>query len=554
MENYDVYVAALMKKFLLDEEKRLFLYQVVGFMDDGEMDFSTEMFLCHKTGKEYFAMESEEALFSEIDYLYGFLVSMQDLKTLYFPDSTKDDKELLQEYYNDLNHYVYFGSYDSHLQGVKIIRVSKDAIGDMKREANMDEFGVIYEEGANKSLAALSIPTIDKIQEYLEKGSVKELKSYFTFLKDNAKSEFEKMKEKSEEASKLLELEDSDVEKGASSNLIMDIDTEKKSISSIHVFSAYNEIKKRVIGQDETIKKVLSVMHTNDLVNDTSYRSRCLIVGKTGSGKTEILRNLGKIANRPFVRTDSTQITMAGYVGGSIENNIISPLIVQAGGNIELAQRGIVALDEIDKKGSSSNEDVSGRGVLNSFLPFLDGTQYPMMVGGKKVMFDTSYLTVYASGAFSNVFDYNSKKMRKIGIQRGNEETKNTREIDIEDFIKIGLMPDEFMGRFPIVSFMNELSEYDFETILTKSEASPLAFYEKLFRDNYHISLQYDDNFIKLLAKKAYKHKLGARAIQKITETIFEECRWQIYAGDIHNKELILTEKTVEDPKEFILK
>ena len=132
--------------------------------------------------------------------------------------------------------------------------------------------------------------------------------------------------------------------------------------------------------------------------------------------------------------------------------------------------------------------------------------------------------------------------------------TVNKKEIEIEDFIKIGLIPDEFMGRFPILVLMNDLSEHDHETLLTDSETSPLRFYEKLFYREYNISLKYYDNFIKSVAQKAYQHKLGARALQKIIEQVLEECKWEIMFNGIHNKELILTEETVENPKKFILK
>lgn len=493
MRKDDTVIAPLMQKVVLDGKDGIFLYRIVGIMDDGELDKDTEIFTDHKTDNTYSSIESDMDVLSEVDYFYGFPITKKRLEKEY-PEL--DEKDRITEYYGELNRYVYLGIFDAEKDGIKLVQVWKKALQKMEIEADMKEFSVI----AEKEATSLNMKRQKEVKEPTEENRM--------------------------------------------------VVTNNTS-SRINVAYAYREIKKSVIGQDETIRKVLSVIHTNDLAKEPPYRCRCLIVGKTGCGKTEILRNLSKITNRPFVRTDSTQITIAGYVGGSIESNIIMPLILQAGGNIELAQRGIVGLDEIDKKGSSNNEDVAGRGVLNSFLPFLDGTQYPITVNGQKILFDTSNLIVLASGAFSNVFDYNQKKMRNIGFGK---PSVNKKEIGIEDFIKIGLMPDEFMGRFPILALMNELSEHDFENLLTQSKTSPLRFYERLFYDEYNISMKYYDNFIKLFAKKAHAHKLGARSLQKIAENVLEECKWEIMYRDIHNKELILTEETIENPKKFILK
>ena len=201
MEKYDKFIAALVKKTVLDVQNGIFVYTLVGIMDDGEMDFSTEMFLDHKTGIEYFAMESEEAVLSELDYFYAFPISKYDLKKNYPNIDSKNQR--VQEYFNELNRYIYFGIFDSQ-SGIKILQVWKEALRKMEIEADMKKFEVLYEEGLEEKNILIPSKNIPEIMHLLDKNRMEQLKLYFHFLNENASSEILDLKEFSDRAKILL--------------------------------------------------------------------------------------------------------------------------------------------------------------------------------------------------------------------------------------------------------------------------------------------------------------------------------------------------------------
>ncbi len=399
---------------------------------------------------------------------------------------------------------------------------------------------IVYIAEYNYKIGKLDIHEIDL--ENLKEEQI----NYEFFEKLDNKNDYLKMKEN---LNSLLKIYDEKYD-------VKDHDTRQKELeevfkpkkTSMDINYLYEETKKVVKGQDKVIKDVLTSIKIDEFAKRPSERNRCLIVGNTGTGKTEIIRTIGNLIDRPFVRTDSTQITVAGYVGGTIEGNILLPLLSLANGNLEVAEHGIVALDEIDKKGSSSNDDVAGRGVLNSLLPFLDGTEFNVKYNNKVYRFNTSKLSVYALGAFTNVLEYKGKKT--IGFNKKEDITSYT----LEDFTKIGMMPSEFIGRFPILSIMNDLDLNTLIEILESSTNSPLLFYKEFFKQNYNIDFNYDDGFITEVAKKSIELNTGARSLKRIVEESINELRWQIMTSNSKYSEVILTEETINNPKIYKLK
>lgn len=504
------YCAVLMKKETLGND--YFLYKPIDIIEGTLNDdiFETNM------GKEYLSMNDAILSKSEYEYCFANAINLEKLNVMYGMDGTNKDNQLAR-YYEDFSSLIYIGHVN--IENTKIETKELD-LYNLEKDISLEYI-------TPKQFSSLMIGFLNDKDEYIEiKESLLEIIKKYD-KKYNIKNDNKEI------------LEQSRIEKELELNEIF-----KEEKKTLNIKELYEETKKVVKGQDEAIKDIVSAIKVDSFAKNPSERNRCLIVGKTGCGKTEIIRTIGNIIDRPFVRTDSTQITVAGYVGGTIEGNILLPLLSMGGGDLEKAENGIVALDEIDKKGSSSNDDVSGRGVLNSLLPFLDGTEFNVKYNNRNYRFDTSKLTVFALGAFMNILDYQTKNV--LGF---NSKPVEKKEVTLDDFSKIGMMPSEFIGRFPVLVMMNELTLDNYIDILVNSKNSGLKFYERFFEDMYNVNLKYTDKFIEEVAKKAMGLKTGARSLKRIIEESIKEARWDVMTSNCQYNEIILDEQTVSNPK-----
>lgn len=307
-----------------------------------------------------------------------------------------------------------------------------------------------------------------------------------------------------------------------------------------------------IIGQEKAKKTVISAIITNKL-GDSKSKNSCLLVGPTGSGKTLIAETVSEYFKVPILIIDTTQLTVPGYQGSNIED-FLSQLLVKANGDIKKAEEGIVVLDEIDKKGSEKNDDVSGKGVLNSLLPFLQGTTYNLKYNGKNISFDTSKLTIFATGAFTDVAkhknDGSNYTETKIGFNRENS-IKDSQDIKypkftIEDFVKYGNMPIELMGRFSNIVQLEGHTKESLKTILIDSKRSPLIA-EKTILDKLHVNLTWTEDYLDAVAEKALYLKTGARSLKSTVEESISEVRWEIFENIEMYSQIILSKETVFD-------
>ena len=299
----------------------------------------------------------------------------------------------------------------------------------------------------------------------------------------------------------------------------------------------YKELKNRIIGQESAINTVCYVLYKNSRLEDGQKKTNCLLVGPTGCGKSEIINIIAEVYDKPLVHVDSNSNTAAGYVGDSLTDNLAT-LMVKAGGDQYRAEHGIVAFDEIDKRGISDRSNINGKAVLDSILRFAEGQEYNVeyKLGDNKysIVFDTSNLTIFASGAFPEVFREKLKSHNKgnsIGFNTSvysKDEAKDNlrdleKEIELthEDIATIGNMGPEFTGRF-IIATLHKLSIDNLKKIMTESTISPLREeMNVLYKDN--ININYDDKFITSIAKKAYKEGSGGRGIRNNLEDLFKK-------------------------------
>lgn len=289
-----------------------------------------------------------------------------------------------------------------------------------------------------------------------------------------------------------------------------------------------------VIGQHHS-KEILSVAVYNHYkrINTDEYleKSNILMVGPSGVGKTYLVKTIAKYLSLPVAITDATSLTETGYVGDDVEG-ILERLIQNADNDVELAQKGIIYIDEIDKKvakdgAGMSNRDVSGKGVQQSLLKLVEGSTVKVptknfKMTGETIDFDTTNVLFIVGGAFVDLDNIIERDIGNVGSIGFSADPSKSQEFDIlkhvkpSHLIQYGMIP-EFIGRFPILAPLHYLDEDALIKILTKTKHNLLEQFKTSFKLN-DVLLSFSDKFVKDVAQECIKQDIGARGLKSVLE------------------------------------
>ena len=352
---------------------------------------------------------------------------------------------------------------------------------------------------------------------------------YSEFLNGNKKAKVKKskkLKKASKKEAKNIFLEET------ANPLLYEAEHEEASIPSIN--SIEDEVLECIVGQDKQVRQIITAIYRT--IEFENMKTNLLVIGNSGTGKTETVTQIAKRLNIPYTIEDATKYTKEGYYGNDVEN-MISNLLDNANQNVERAQHGIIIIDEIDKKAGHADHDISGTDVLKSLLKIIEGTTIKMYnpedpYSDEKINFNTKDIVIIFLGAFSGLEKIRDKRLNStpLGFSSKTREAETTKSRYIKkDLVEYG-MPEEFVGRIDTIIEMNKLNKENLVTILKTSKLSIFRIYETEL-EKKGIALDYNSKLFEAIAEESLALDTGARELKNTVNYVFENIMYDVISN-----------------------
>lgn len=374
---------------------------------------------------------------------------------------------------------------------------------------------------------------------------------YSEFLNGNKKAKVKKskkLKKASKKEAKNIFLEET------ANPLLYEAEHEEASIPSIN--SIEDEVLECIVGQDKQVRQIITAIYRT--IEFENMKTNLLVIGNSGTGKTETVTQIAKRLNIPYTIEDATKYTKEGYYGNDVEN-MISNLLDNANQNVERAQHGIIIIDEIDKKAGHADHDISGTDVLKSLLKIIEGTTIKMYnpedpYSDEKINFNTKDIVIIFLGAFSGLEKIRDKRLNStpLGFSSKTRESETTKSRYIKkDLVEYG-MPEEFVGRIDTIIEMNKLNKENLVTILKTSKLSIFRIYETEL-EKKGIVLDYNPKLFESIAEESLALDTGARELKNTVNYVFENIMYDVISNPGKYSKCTLDLDIVHDNTKYTL-
>ena len=407
-------------------------------------------------------------------------------------------------------------------------------------------------EGRDPDFAANDEMDASEIMDVLDKNqvTVEELKVLFNYFDDYLNQLdplIKAIKNEIERAEKTIEEENE-------LNIVVDLEKDKEkeegeySLDDLKKLRAV--VKEYLVGQDEPLRRLVSELSR---MKDKDYEDNVgiLLSGDSGVGKTFMVQLIAKYLGVPFVRVDSTDLTVPGYVGRDLEE-VLWELYEKSGKDKDACEHGILFFDEIDKKGSNRKDDISGMGVLNHLLTLIDGNDVYACKSTKSinpldsVKLNSKHMIIIAAGSFPDVYQ---NKQRPVGFNPNDDSDKDSpnKTPNTNEFVTKAMMSSDFMNRLPIRIRLNSLTEKDFEDNFTYGKDSPIKWEEASF-SKHGVKLKVSPGFIKKASSLSLEEGSGFRGSKGIILTATSAALDDVKENEGKYEEIELIEETLSNP------
>lgn len=521
--------ALLYKREILSEDYYIFLPCHFIY---GEFD-SSDKSITDLTGNPFYECSNYSIITSPIELTYFYDITEDDLLNMYQIDNIKD---AISKYYDALKRNILVGKIDNKNKAISIQNIPYNYINELLSDYDID----IKNKESKITISRTQLTNILKQNDIVI-----------------VKKELGKLLDTSKFIERLYELKDVKKAHGniGTKNLIIEqprktTQKEYEQIfndfcdNRIDIYSdnkcrdTYEYILKYLVGQDEAVKKLISIMLNNIDAIKPKEIIKPLIIGQTGSGKTYFFELLSKYLDVPVITIDCNLLVQSGYEGQSLED-MLKELYIKCNKDINKTERAIVFLDEIDKL-ADKGAGVSDVGVQKSLLKFIEGHKYVIeldRLGREKIAIDTSMMNIAAGGAFENIV---SSKDKTVGFMTDNNQTTDKKIITPDDLVKYGMIR-ELIGRFGSFVQYNEVTKEMILKQLNESLDSPILINKEKFERKYNVSLSFSDEFKDKIISDAIKNKTGFRGLARIINEKLTELDFSIQFNKRFNDNICIT-------------